>query len=221
MRRFLSFWSHCVRRAARGSTSFANAWQWSLGVPIFAYFAGPGKMLVDSPIVNALIAAAVAFVLTWTIRFFVQLVNAPVMLHEDDLAELSSLRARLTPNLQLEFDPSIPGCIEVTKSPPDRALTVRVLPTTTSRVENCKGQLLKIWESLDGIEWRLTNFIDALDLRWTHQNYDPAPMRIARDVPQTLDVFYITERDGVLHPATLSLLDLLPTLLAKNGSSST
>lgn len=122
------------------------------------------------------------------------------------------LQERLSPKLQLTFDKSIPGCMEVGGMPPKRVLTVRLLPTTVSRVENCRGQLCRISESVDGEHWSLTNYVDALDLRWTHRKSDTewTPMRIVKDVQQTLDVFAIGEKENVLYPSTLSYPRPLP-----------
>jgi len=87
IRRFFAFWWQCARTAFWGNAAFANDWQWVFGVPIcsgivtfLASQRGATELSTGYPIGDGFLAALGAFVVTWTVAFFVRLFNAPVAL---------------------------------------------------------------------------------------------------------------------------------------------
>jgi hypothetical protein len=90
MRRFLSFWWTCAKRAFWGNTAFANDWQWVFGVPICSAVAAGlnnklhlSELTTDSAIADVFLAALAAFIVTWLVAFLVRLLNAPVLLYDE------------------------------------------------------------------------------------------------------------------------------------------
>jgi hypothetical protein len=116
------------------------------------------------------------------------------------------IREERNARLRLQFDPTTPGCVEINGVAPKRCLTVRILPVTSSRVENCTGYLLKISESADGKNWAATNWIDPVQLTWIHHVNDATPKRIERDIPRMLDLFYILEQSKALTPSLVKMI---------------
>jgi hypothetical protein len=64
-----SFYLDCAKLAKKGCVEAANDWQWIWGIPIVAGLAGwyrPGETITTGwPILDGLITAAAAFVVTW------------------------------------------------------------------------------------------------------------------------------------------------------------
>jgi hypothetical protein len=86
----LLLWWTCARRAFWGNTAFANDWQWVFGVPLCSavvVWLSSKYQLSDlttgSPIGDAFLAALAAFIVTWLVAFFVRLLNAPVVLYDE------------------------------------------------------------------------------------------------------------------------------------------
>jgi hypothetical protein len=98
-----AFWWRCIRLAHRGSSAFANDWQWFLGVPLatvlFASVASWFKVAAvttGNPILDGVVAGAAAFVITYGVRFIPRLVKAPARLYYREKRRADSLSARLT-----------------------------------------------------------------------------------------------------------------------------
>jgi hypothetical protein len=90
MRRFLSFWWMCAKRAFWGNTAFANDWQWVFGVPVCSAVAAGlnnklhlSELTTGSAIADVFLAALAAFIVTWLVAFLVRLLNAPVLLYDE------------------------------------------------------------------------------------------------------------------------------------------
>jgi hypothetical protein len=81
MGKTFSFWRACVKRAAHGSSAFANDWQWLLGFPALAAFLwlldrwfGEGAVSLNTnTAVGAFAAAGAAFIITWLIAFVLRI----------------------------------------------------------------------------------------------------------------------------------------------------
>jgi hypothetical protein len=89
MRNFFRFWWRCTRIGARGSSAFANDWQWLFGIPVVSGVAqyvatqrGVTELSTGLPILDAVIAAFVAFVITWFVAFVARTLNAAVTLFQ-------------------------------------------------------------------------------------------------------------------------------------------
>jgi hypothetical protein len=106
MRKFIAFWWLCLRMASQGNSAFANDWQWLFGIPacsgLLAFFAGKQEFTQLStgyPIVDALLVALGAFIVTWLVAFAMRVLNAPVILYHEQKA-----RADLaTPRIEILF----------------------------------------------------------------------------------------------------------------------
>lgn len=94
MRRFFAFWWQCARTAFWGNAPFANDWQWLVGYPItaaalwglgyfYAELSGRIEVTLTSGALGVLVAALVAYIITWFASFFVRLLNAPVVLFHE------------------------------------------------------------------------------------------------------------------------------------------
>jgi hypothetical protein len=91
MRQFFKFWWLCVRTAFRGNTAFANDWQWLFGVPVCSGLAvfvarqqGISELSTGNVITDAVLAALGAFVVTWLVAFAVRVLNAPMILYNEE-----------------------------------------------------------------------------------------------------------------------------------------
>jgi hypothetical protein len=104
MREFFKFWWECARISVRGTTPFANDWQWVFGNPTITAIV-PSILLgvatipalgwldttADHPILGPLLIAFGAFVITWLVAFFVRLIHAPVKLDREKSKRISVL----------------------------------------------------------------------------------------------------------------------------------
>jgi hypothetical protein len=79
----------CARKAFWGNTAFANDWQWVFGVPLVSgllgYFAsrkGTSELSTGYPILDGVLTALGAFVVTWCVAFLVRLFDAPAVLFQ-------------------------------------------------------------------------------------------------------------------------------------------
>jgi hypothetical protein len=86
MLRFLTFWGKCARLAFWNNCSFANDWQWWIGVPVasaalasFLSYTGSTE-LTGSPIADGVVAAFLAFIVTWLVAYMIRLAGAPLRL---------------------------------------------------------------------------------------------------------------------------------------------
>jgi hypothetical protein len=89
-----------IKSAFWGNTAFANDWQWVFGIPAvsflgaaFSAWRGATELSTGYPIADGLIAAVIAFAITWGVAFVVRLLNVPVMLHEQQKRAVASLTA--------------------------------------------------------------------------------------------------------------------------------
>jgi hypothetical protein len=101
MRRFFQFWWQCCRIAFKGNSSFANDWQWMFGTPavtaVGTYFAarnGVTELTTGQPILDAFLVAFAAFVITWSVAFFIRLLRAPVGLLDDQIERARAVEAK-------------------------------------------------------------------------------------------------------------------------------
>jgi hypothetical protein len=99
---FFAFWWKCARTAFWGNTAFANSWQWVFGIPVISGLSvwanakfGAAAMSTGNPIVDGLLGALGAFVVTWVVAFVVRLLNAPVALFHFEKARADALEAQV------------------------------------------------------------------------------------------------------------------------------
>lgn len=101
MRQFLSFWRLAFRNALRNNTSFANDWAWLVGVPAASFLgayvsarSGSTGMSTGYPILDGLVAAAAAFLITWLASLLIRLANEPVALFHAQKDRADAAEAR-------------------------------------------------------------------------------------------------------------------------------
>ncbi len=80
----------CARKAFWGNTAFANDWQWVFGVPVISGLVGflaankgASELTTGYPILDGILTAFGAFVVTWSVAFLVRLFNAPALLYRE------------------------------------------------------------------------------------------------------------------------------------------
>jgi hypothetical protein len=98
-REFLAYWWQCTQDSVRGLSQFANDWQWLFGIPAVSGVAGyltarQGRTAITTghPILDGVLAAFGAFVVTWLMAFFVRLFNAPVAKDRKQRGEIARLK---------------------------------------------------------------------------------------------------------------------------------
>lgn len=107
--------------------------------------------------------------------------------------KLITLQEKYDPKLTIEFDNGGRGFIA--KAPTNiggfdtEAVWVRVLPTCSSRVSNCIGQLTCVYKWENG-QWNPTQFDERLDLTWANKG-NANPLEIFNGARQFLDVLMI------------------------------
>ncbi len=110
MREFVTYWGKCAKVAAKGSAAFANDWQWLFGIPavtgITAYLAAQTgtAMSTGSPVLDGVLAAFGAFVVTWAVAFAVRLLQAPVVFDRDQNREIDRLKRLVGEARSTSFD---------------------------------------------------------------------------------------------------------------------
>ena len=115
----LCFWWQCIKIAHEDGISFANDWQWLIGIPLFAVvwqhftpLASDVLVVVkDHPILDAVAQAGIAFAITYAAIFVPRLFRAPYKLLEHEreraakiqaLAEASNLEANRVTAIQAQ-----------------------------------------------------------------------------------------------------------------------
>jgi hypothetical protein len=146
MHGFLRFWWRCACLAAKGNTAFANDWTWLFGIPILAgllaYFHGAQDTyqmtFTGNDIADGVIAAFVAFLMTWCIAFAVRFFNAPAVLYRTEKERADILVKKLVPKINVDD----PHCYTHPKDARGLALRIyRIRIHNTSPVEmirNCQ-----------------------------------------------------------------------------------
>lgn len=96
----MKFYSTCAKRAARGSSAFANDYQWLFGIPLCSGLAiwlaarfHVTDLSTGSPILDGVLGAGGAFVVTWFVAFVARFLQEPVKLFyelEDHISRLTA-----------------------------------------------------------------------------------------------------------------------------------
>jgi hypothetical protein len=106
MGKTFNFWWMCAKRAARGSSAFANDWQWLIGYPataaslwILGYFyaelSGRIEVTLATGALGALAAAFIAYIITWSVSFVGRLLNVPVAIFFEQKEMADTLQQEL------------------------------------------------------------------------------------------------------------------------------
>jgi hypothetical protein len=100
--RYFCFWWQCAKLTAYGNAAFANDWQWLLGIPICAGVSiwltskfHVTELTTGHPILDGVVGAAGAFVVTWFTAFVGRFSNAPVTLYHQEKSRADDLEKQL------------------------------------------------------------------------------------------------------------------------------
>jgi hypothetical protein len=118
----LDFWRKSAKHARVGAAAFANDWQWFTGVPLASaigtYIAARrgSDLTTGYPILDGVIAAAVAFLITWAVAFVINIWREAPKLYLSEKKRADDLQAELalkhTPNLIPSIEGTILGVID-------------------------------------------------------------------------------------------------------------
>lgn len=101
------FWGECVKRASIQASKFANNWQAFIGVPaasaIGAYVTSTqgSQPSTGQPILDAALAAFIAFLLTWIVVFLLGMSRTPSQLFYEQMGRANTLEERLRPKIKV------------------------------------------------------------------------------------------------------------------------
>jgi hypothetical protein len=120
MSRFVQFWRQCAGLAFRGSSSFANDWQWVFGVPIasgigvyIAALRGATEVTTGYPTLDGFIAAFAAFSITWIVAFIIRTIKSASELYFKEKDRADALETRMIPKIAISYDESVSSCNDV------------------------------------------------------------------------------------------------------------
>jgi len=158
-------------------------------VVLAPYFGGPQKVTTGSLILDGVVAAFVAFAITWSIAFAFRFVRAASKIHSEQTIEIEALRASLVPTLELSYDRS--HCRVFTAPahglPPD-ACYIRLLAKNSGA--NAAKECFPMLTALKGIDASGTpneiGYVDKLPLIWS--NIGPARLTITAGEERHIDV---------------------------------
>jgi hypothetical protein len=202
MQRFFQFWRLCAAFAIRGSSSFANDWQWVIGVPIASFIGvyiaalrGATEVTTGHPILDAFIAALVAFVITWIVAFLIRMIKSAPELYFTEKDRADNLVEKITTKLKAIYDEKILSCNDtVTFVHPvyrARCFRLKVDNVGTSRLYQCEGWLESIQEM---------PHLSAARLFWIGIPEQGA-VDLAKGIPRFLQLLKISDSNIVI-PAT-------------------
>ncbi|MGH8324798.1 MAG: hypothetical protein ACRETD_13530 [Steroidobacteraceae bacterium] len=102
MGKIFNFWWMCVKRAAHGSSAFANDWQWLFGIPACSGLAiwlaarfHVTDLSTGSPILDGALGASSAFVVTWFVALVARLLGEPAKLYHERKDSVSRLTTEI------------------------------------------------------------------------------------------------------------------------------
>lgn len=100
MREFFSFWWLCLKRAFIGSFSAASTWQSTVGtigaIVLLANKAAKwGNVSLNAPLETIINSTAIVFLSLWVLAFIIHLLNAPVMLYQEEKSRADNFELQL------------------------------------------------------------------------------------------------------------------------------
>src|ERR1700687_3959345 len=103
MGKTVNFWWACVKRAARGSSAFANDWQWLLGFPVLAaiisfvkrWFGEGAVSLNTDTALGALESAGAAFIITWLAAFIARVFSSASNFYYEEKERADGLQQQI------------------------------------------------------------------------------------------------------------------------------
>lgn len=214
-----SFWKECAKRANKGTSAFANDWQWVYGTPLASaigvYIAsnkGATWVTTGYPIADAFLAALAAFIITWAVAFLHRLYKtAPEMFREQRERVLELEEAR-KPKLKCSFDMNDSGCKRPNSPLAGTSMRgdwyrLKVEASGDVAVPDCQGRLVEIKRGTNSIVSG-----EKITLPFAYGNEADATAKTIRPgFAEHLDFLVITYDNSVLltpHGHFSSSLDL-------------
>jgi hypothetical protein len=225
VQRFLAFWWECIANARRGSSAFANDWQWLIGFPALAailwffraYLSNYAQLFSAETAFGTFMAALVAFFITLIARFFVRLLIEPSNLfyRERDRAANAEheLQSRLSPKISVSLDEDCGGIriVEtrinpaepsVTRhpSPPEKWVQIKVISATDAPLIDCEARLVRV-ERVGSAETAIPILTEPTFCTWSMMTQsEQKRMTIPAKIPQSANIFSIAQ--GSTHLVT-------------------
>jgi len=191
------FWKECIKRAKVGTAAFANDWQWFSGVPLASavaalYASKVGvELTTGQPILDVVLAAAAAFLITWVLAFFINIWREAPQLYFEQKALANDLAERLKPKLRLSFGMNDPGCVRhntlLANEKRGDWYRLRVDSLTEANAEHCLARLLEVRRGGSPV---LVGETPRLAFAMTETPFDA---RVAARVPSFIDLLVVTE----------------------------
>jgi hypothetical protein len=207
MRETWSFWRDCIRRAREGTSAFANDWQWVFGVPavsaIGVYVAsnkGATALTTDYPVLDAFVAALVAFLITWFVAFVIRMYKSAPAMFQEQKERGDNLEARLSPKIDICLDPHTAG-MTVTQSGmfPVKYIQILVRPATDGDLIECEVLLHEV-ARIDG-KTRTVVYSQPLNAGWSGLPERAVPIQNGQK--RAANLFSVSKEDDILRPQTL------------------
>jgi len=133
----------------------------------------------------------------WGILALFAVIGAAYLVWKHERDEVSMLRDRLAPKLDLKFNPFLLGCLHPTKTkelPEGRELLcVRVLVASSVRVSDCVGSLVGVHRNENGAWIRERSFAGSIPLNWADM---PPSIAISPGAPHFLECLYVRQSDN-------------------------
>lgn len=229
LRRAFCFWWKCLVRARRGSASFANNWQWVIGIPATAFVLtvfkaylskGANDFLSGNTPFAAFTFALAAFVITVTASIAIRLFIEPSELYHGEMKRAieaeDELRKYREPKINLYLDPIQRGVTEFpTEVNGSRTVSkwvqITVSPATEIPLVDCEAWLTDV-EKLDGVDAGAHFLEERAQIKWSQLGATKITIRPLLD--QRANLFSMGPSNGespypILEPVKFRLLDIL------------
>jgi hypothetical protein len=167
--------------------------------------AGLLAWIAEHQILGSFIVASAAYVVTWICALAIRTLGAAPALYYSEKERANVLAERLTPRMQITFDPHDEGCVHIIPETErlntgKRGMIIRVLPKclTDAPIPDCRGFLNGVyWRASDADHWQLTALRDQLSLKWSTLDIGAA-IQFRKGFLQYLDIGAIDEDGNVL-----------------------
>lgn len=211
IRSYLRLWWDEAFKPTLHAIDFWSGIVGGVALPIAAHFNKWIAGMVNAWQFQILLGLVAALVLA-------RIVLAPYRIWKSQQAKIDRLQgendgltARLSPTIEILFDPTSREFVHETfetNYPDKKRQYISVLPMalTDAHIEGCRGWLTGVWKRTKGeTEWRLTSFTERRALEWG--TVGNGAVSLSKATKQPLNVGFTRSKDGVLHPATQSILN--------------
>lgn len=209
------FWLECSRRAFKGTSEFANDWQWVFGVPIVSligtYFAsekGVTSWTTGYPIVDAFLSALTVFLITAAIAFSVRIYKVAPTLYEEQVQLVDSLQDRLRPAMRVFLENVGVYTFLMPDLSRSHFVQVSVAPTTDMPLLDCEVHVTGLRQvNSDGSKTPLLD--ESSYCTWSNEPVGTTKRNIPVGITKRANLFSRNEKDGeitlqITHPKVIT-----------------